>query len=115
MLYNLLESFRMGVVGGNGTGAAGCTHKYKNVTLSSCNNCATWKPGQQKPTNTNPYADCGINTIGHCFEGCEYAFGAPPKPVFPLANETVCACESWGKVACDGGVKGRASCCLLLK
>ena len=38
--------------------------------------------------------------VGHCYEGCEYAYGAPPLPLFPTANETVCSCQSWGKVSC---------------
>ena len=35
---------------------------------------------------------------GDCF--AQYAHGAPPAPLFPTANETVCACQSWGKVSC---------------
>jgi hypothetical protein len=58
--------------GGNGDGNAGCTHKYKNLTLQSCAGCATWQPGQKKPAGLSPYANCGQNSIGHCIEGCEY-------------------------------------------
>ena len=58
--------------GGNGDGSAGCTHKYKNLTLQSCAGCATWQPGQKKPAGLSPYANCGQNSIGHCIEGCEY-------------------------------------------
>jgi hypothetical protein len=44
---------------------AGCTHKYKNLTLQSCAGCAQWNPQtQQKPPGISPYANCGQNTIG---------------------------------------------------
>ena len=86
-----------------------CTFKFKNLTLQTCAGCAKWTPDQKKPPGLSPYANCGQNDVGHCYEGCEYAHGAPPKPLFPLANATVCACQSWGKVACDGGVKGQTN------
>lgn len=90
-------------------GTPGCTHQYKNLTLQSCEECATWGPNQTKPAGISPSADCGSNTVGHCYEGCAYAHGAPPKPIFPAANATVCACQSWNKVACDGGEKGQSN------
>ena len=92
---------------GKNGGNSGCTHKYKNLTLQSCAGCATWGPDQKKPAGLSPFANCGENSIGHCIEGCEYAHGAAPKPLFPTANETTCGCQSWNKVACDGGVKGQ--------
>jgi hypothetical protein len=82
--------------GGDGKGGAGCTHKYKNLTLQSCANCATWLPTQRKPAGLSPYANCGQNSIGHCIEGCEYAHGAAPRPLFPSVSSPAIL-----SVACD--------------
>lgn len=83
-----------------------CTFKFQNLTFQMCSNC-NWKPDQKIPPGLSPFASCASYNVGECLIGCSYAHGAAVAPLFPLINETTCACQSWGTVPCDGGVKGQ--------
>lgn len=83
-----------------------CTVKYKNITIMTCAAACGWTPSNPAPPGLSPFASCNPGSPQGCEDACDYAAGAPPKPLFPTRNATTCACRSWGSVPCDGGKKG---------